>query len=209
MAAKFGIIRSMAKKGCSPGNAACEGFFGRMKNEMYYGRTWQTTQELEEAIAAYIELYNKHRIKISPNSYKHRRIPKSQSSVKLKLSNKTSATPSDLNPPNTPRIRILMSSSFAHVHCLEMYQVNGPEDGVGCGAVRSLNRDVSFERLGSEDEELRGVGVVECLRRQYALKVEQPSLCCLDGGVGLLCPGVGLEGLRVPAGDVLGIELAR
>ena len=46
----------MSNKGCSPDNAACEGFFGRMKNEMYYGKTWQTTQELEEAIAAYIEL---------------------------------------------------------------------------------------------------------------------------------------------------------
>lgn len=65
MTAKFGITRSMSKKGCSPDNAACEGFFGRMKNEMYYGRTWRTTQELEEAIAAYVEFYNNHRIKIS------------------------------------------------------------------------------------------------------------------------------------------------
>ena len=56
MTTKFGIVRSMSNKGCSPDNAACEGFFGRMKNEMYYGKTWQTTQELEEAIAAYIEL---------------------------------------------------------------------------------------------------------------------------------------------------------
>ncbi|OMQ09653.1 hypothetical protein BXT90_02780, partial [Corynebacterium amycolatum] len=62
---KFGILRSMSKKGCSPDNAACEGFFGRMKNEMYYGRTWQNPQELKEAIATYIEFYNDHRIKIS------------------------------------------------------------------------------------------------------------------------------------------------
>ncbi|WP_245621936.1 IS3 family transposase [Corynebacterium lactis] len=65
MTEKFGIPRSMSKKGCSPGNAACEGFFGRMKNEMYYGRTWQNPQELKEAIATYIEFYNDHRIKIS------------------------------------------------------------------------------------------------------------------------------------------------
>ena len=65
MTEKFGILRSMSKKGCSPDNAACEGFFGRMKNEMYYGRTWQNTQELKEAIATYIEFYNNHRIKIS------------------------------------------------------------------------------------------------------------------------------------------------
>ncbi len=65
MTEKFGILRSMSKKGCSPDNAACEGFFGRMKNEMYYGRTWQNPQELKEAIATYIEFYNNHRIKIS------------------------------------------------------------------------------------------------------------------------------------------------
>ena len=65
MTEKFGILRSMSKKGCSPDNAACEGFFGRMKNEMYYGRTWQNPQELKEAIATYIEFYNDYRIKIS------------------------------------------------------------------------------------------------------------------------------------------------
>jgi len=32
-----GLTRSMSRKACSPDNAACEGFFGRMKNEMYYG----------------------------------------------------------------------------------------------------------------------------------------------------------------------------
>ena len=35
-----GLIRSMSRKGCSPDNAACEGFFGRLKTEMYYGRKW-------------------------------------------------------------------------------------------------------------------------------------------------------------------------
>ncbi|MHD0155558.1 IS3 family transposase [Corynebacterium diphtheriae] len=65
MTEKFGLLRLMSKKGCSPDNAACEGFFGRMKNEMCYGRTWQKPQELKEAIATYIEFYNDHRIKIS------------------------------------------------------------------------------------------------------------------------------------------------
>ncbi len=32
---KAGIIRSMSKKGCSPDNAACKGFFGRLKTEMF------------------------------------------------------------------------------------------------------------------------------------------------------------------------------
>ena len=31
----------MSKKGCSPDNSACEGFFGRLKNEMYYGHNWK------------------------------------------------------------------------------------------------------------------------------------------------------------------------
>lgn len=32
------LIRSMSRKGCSPDNAACEAFFGRLKTEMFYGR---------------------------------------------------------------------------------------------------------------------------------------------------------------------------
>ena len=37
------LIRSMSRKGCSPDNSACEGFFGRLKNELFYPRNWQTT----------------------------------------------------------------------------------------------------------------------------------------------------------------------
>ena len=37
---EYGYTRSMSKKGCSPDNSACEGFFGRMKNEMFYGRSF-------------------------------------------------------------------------------------------------------------------------------------------------------------------------
>lgn len=36
-----GLTRSMSRKGCSPDKSACEKFFGRMKNEMFYGRSWQ------------------------------------------------------------------------------------------------------------------------------------------------------------------------
>ena len=31
----------MSAKGCSPDNAAAEGFFGRLKNELFYGRDWR------------------------------------------------------------------------------------------------------------------------------------------------------------------------
>jgi len=38
---EHGLIRSMSAKGCSPDNAAAEGFFGRLKNEFHHGRDWR------------------------------------------------------------------------------------------------------------------------------------------------------------------------
>ncbi len=64
------LIRSMSRKACSPDNAACEGFFGRLKNEMFYPGSWQTTT-IEHFIAevdSYIRWYNEERIKISLGS---------------------------------------------------------------------------------------------------------------------------------------------
>jgi transposase InsO family protein len=62
-----GIIRSMSRKGCSPDNAACEGFFGRLKNEMYYGRDWSgvTLNNFMQHVDTYIRWYNERRIKLS------------------------------------------------------------------------------------------------------------------------------------------------
>ena len=37
------LVRSMSRKGCSPDNAACEGFLGRLKTELFYPRNWQAT----------------------------------------------------------------------------------------------------------------------------------------------------------------------
>ena len=31
----------MSQKGCSPDNAACEGLFGRIKNEFFYNQDWK------------------------------------------------------------------------------------------------------------------------------------------------------------------------
>lgn len=36
-----GIARSMSRKSTSPDNAACEGFFGTLKNEAFHGRDWE------------------------------------------------------------------------------------------------------------------------------------------------------------------------
>jgi transposase InsO family protein len=64
------LIRSMSRKACSPDNAACEGFFGRLKNELFYPGSWQSTT-IEHFIAevdSYIRWYNAERIKMSLGS---------------------------------------------------------------------------------------------------------------------------------------------
>jgi transposase InsO family protein/transposase-like protein len=61
------LVRSMSRKGCSPDNAACEGFFGRLKTEMFYSRDWMSTtiDEFVAGLDTYIRWYNEARIKIS------------------------------------------------------------------------------------------------------------------------------------------------
>ena len=61
------LMRSMSRKGCSPDNAACEGFFGRLKIEMFFSRNWLSTtiEEFVAALDAYIHWYNEARIKMS------------------------------------------------------------------------------------------------------------------------------------------------
>ena len=65
-----GLIRSMSRKGCSPDNAACEGFFGRLKSELFYPGNWQsaTIERFTEVMDSSIRWYNKERIKISSRS---------------------------------------------------------------------------------------------------------------------------------------------
>jgi len=64
---KAALVRSMSKKGCSPDNSACEGFFGRIKNEMFYNRTWigVTMDSFIETLDKYLHWYNNKRIKMS------------------------------------------------------------------------------------------------------------------------------------------------
>ena len=58
---------SMSKKACSADNSACEGFFGRMKMEMFYGRSWfgVTLDELIDRINDYMKWYREKRLKLS------------------------------------------------------------------------------------------------------------------------------------------------
>lgn len=62
-----GLTRSMSKKGCSPDNSACEGFFGRLKNEMFYGHSWigVSIEQFINILDNYIQWYTEKRIKIS------------------------------------------------------------------------------------------------------------------------------------------------
>jgi len=64
------LISSMSRKACSPDNAACEGFFGRLKNELFYPRSWQSTtiEHFITEVDSYIRWYNQDRIKMSLGS---------------------------------------------------------------------------------------------------------------------------------------------
>ena len=54
------------KKGCSPDNAACEGFFGRLKNEMFYGfeNTFESLDNLKRTMIDHIPYHNNFRITV-------------------------------------------------------------------------------------------------------------------------------------------------
>ena len=59
-----GIKQSMSRKGNCLDNSPMENFFGKMKNEMFYGDeyTFQTLEDLKIAMEEYIEYYNTQRI---------------------------------------------------------------------------------------------------------------------------------------------------
>lgn len=60
-----GLARSMSRKGCSPDNARCEGFFGRLKIEFFHGCDWAgvTLEEFMGMLDAYLRWYRDVRIK--------------------------------------------------------------------------------------------------------------------------------------------------
>ena len=72
-----GLVRSMSRKGCSPDNSACEGFFGRLKNEFFYHRDWRgvAMESFMAQLDGYIRFYNERRKKqslgwMSPMQYR-------------------------------------------------------------------------------------------------------------------------------------------
>ena len=60
----YGLTRSMSKKGCYPDNSACEGVFGRIKNEMFYNTDWSgvSISEFVVILNNYLQWYNEIRI---------------------------------------------------------------------------------------------------------------------------------------------------
>ena len=69
------IFQSMSRKGNCHDNAVMENFFGLLKQEIYYGVTYYSYDELKLEIERYIKYYNEHRIKeklgwISPVQYR-------------------------------------------------------------------------------------------------------------------------------------------
>ena len=72
---EYGITQSMSRKGNCLDNAPMENFFGILKQEMYYGQTYKTYEQLKQAIDVYIKYYNEERIKeklgyLSPVEYR-------------------------------------------------------------------------------------------------------------------------------------------
>ena len=72
-----GIQASMSRKGNSPDNGMMESFFGILKSEMFYGyeKSFQSLNQLKQAIVYYIDYYNNKRIKtklkgLSPVQYR-------------------------------------------------------------------------------------------------------------------------------------------
>ena len=61
---KHGIIQSMSRKGNCYDNCIMETFFGRLKNEMFYGfeKNYPSFDVFSKAIADYIDYYNNRRI---------------------------------------------------------------------------------------------------------------------------------------------------
>ena len=69
------IFQSMSRKGNCYDNSVMENFFGLLKQEIYYGATYYSYDDLKSAIEKYIKYYNEKRIKaklgwMSPVEYR-------------------------------------------------------------------------------------------------------------------------------------------
>jgi len=73
----YGYVRSMSRRGCSPDNAACEGYFGILKREFFYNHDWSNTtiDVFINELNKYLSWFKNTRIKemlgyLSPMDYR-------------------------------------------------------------------------------------------------------------------------------------------
>lgn len=59
-----GLAQSMSRKGNCLDNAPMESFFATLKSELFHPATFDTVQNLDDAITDYIDYYNHRRIKL-------------------------------------------------------------------------------------------------------------------------------------------------
>ncbi|SUT86229.1 insertion element IS476 39.2 kDa protein [Actinobacillus ureae] len=64
MLRKHHIRQSMSRKGNGLDNGVMESFFGRLKTECYFGKRFETFEQLEKVIHEYIHYYNNERIQV-------------------------------------------------------------------------------------------------------------------------------------------------
>ncbi len=60
------IVQSMSRKGSCLDNCIMENFFGRMRNEMFYGHEYEfkSLDELKKAMEEYLAYYNTEQIQV-------------------------------------------------------------------------------------------------------------------------------------------------
>lgn len=71
-----GITQSMSRVSRCIGNGPMEGFWGMLKSEMYYLKTFHTYEELKQVVTEYIDYYNGSRYQkrlncMTPLEYRH------------------------------------------------------------------------------------------------------------------------------------------
>ena len=64
MLAEHNIQQSMSRKGNCLDNSCMENFFGRLKTEMFYGETFQSTDGFIRTLEDYLWYYNNERISL-------------------------------------------------------------------------------------------------------------------------------------------------
>ena len=73
---KAGMTQSMSRVGKCIDNGPMEGFFGTLKTEMFYGKKFNSLEELREKIIEYITFYNEKRFQkrlkcLTPSEYRN------------------------------------------------------------------------------------------------------------------------------------------